>query len=265
MTANGEPMNASPQKARVAIVVPCFNEGAALLHLSQKLGNALRLLEQNHDVDLIFVDDGSTDDTWADLRDLFARDPRCTLLRHPKNMGLAAAILTGIRAAQTEMVCSIDCDCTYDPLQLALLIPMLTPGVDLVTGSPYHPSGRALHVPGWRLFLSKTASALYRTVLTQKLYTYTSCFRVYRRSTVLKLSLRNSGFLGVAELIGMMDLLSCVIVECPAVLTARAQGQSKMKIVPILAGHLFLLGQLLTLRVRQAFFPRRLTKLAPLS
>jgi len=258
-------MNSSSQKAKVAIVVPCFNEETALLHLSQKLGTALRFLEQNHDVDLIFVDDGSTDDTWADLRGLFGRDPRCTLLRHPKNLGISAAILTGIRAAQTEIVCSIDCDCTYDPHQLALLIPMLAPSVDLVTGSPHHPSGRVLHVPGWRLFLSKTASSLYRAVLTQKLYTYTSCFRVYRRSTVLKLSLHSNGFLGVAELIGVMDLQGSVIVECPAVLRARSQGRSKMKIVPILAGHLYLLCRLLTVRVRQSFFPRRLTKLAPLS
>lgn len=138
---------------------------------------------------------------------------------------------------------------------------MLTSGVDLVTGSPYHPLGRVLGVPGWRLVLSKTASALYRRVLRQKLYTYTSCFRVYRRSTILKLDLRSSGFLGIAELIAKLDLQGSIIVECPTSLVTRTRGISKMKITRVLAGHLHLLCQLLVLRGRKAIFDSRPTAL----
>jgi glycosyltransferase involved in cell wall biosynthesis len=211
------------------------------------------MLDAKYKIDVILVDDGSTDDTWRVLQRLFGSDPDCVLLRQSTNQGIAAAILAGIRAAQTEIVCSIDCDCTYDPVQLETLIPMLTSGVDLVTGSPYHPSGKVWGCLPWRVALSKTASALYRVVLRQKLYTYTSCFRVYRRGAILKLDLRRNGFLGVAELIGKLDLQGSTIVECPANLGTRLQGVSKMKVARVILGHLHLLCQLLALRGRLAF------------
>ena len=79
----------------------------------------------------------------------------------PRNLGVAASILTGIRHSTTETVCSMDCDCTYDPHELQKMIPLLEDGVDMVTASPYHPQGKVLNVPAWRLFLSETSSALY--------------------------------------------------------------------------------------------------------
>jgi glycosyltransferase involved in cell wall biosynthesis len=236
----------------VSIVVPCFNEEASLFHLHNQIEVARPLLKERYDVGLILVDDGSTDRTWPILRQLFGNQPNCTLIRHASNLGLGAAILTGIRVAPTEIVCSIDCDCTYDPSQLARLLPVLSSSVDLVTGSPYHPDGQVLGVPRWRLFLSKMASSLYRCVLRQQLHTYTSCCRVYRRSVVLQLELKRQGFLGIAELIGKIDLNGFTIAECPATLTARAHGASKMKTARVLAGHFSLLCELLVLRGRRS-------------
>lgn len=244
------------EKVALTIVVPCFNEEAALPHLRDKLQAARLLWKEKYDVHLILVDDGSRDDTWNVMQRLFQSEPNCTLLRQPANLGIGASILNGIRRAKTEVVCSIDSDCTYDPQQLERLMPMLTADVALVSASPYHPAGRVLDVPGWRLFLSQAASALYRFVLRQKLHTYTSCFRVYRRSAVLKLKLRRNGFLGVAELIAKLDLHGFVIVECPTTLTGRTHGTSKMKVARVLVGHLGLLCELLALRGRQMLLGR---------
>jgi glycosyltransferase involved in cell wall biosynthesis len=205
-------------KPGVTIVVPCFNEEPALASLSNKLHSVKRTLGEKYEVFLILADDGSTDKTWQVMVELFGAEPNCTLVKQPKNLGVAATILDGIRRSETDVVCSIDCDCTYDPLELDKLLPMLTTGVDLVTGSPYHPLGKVWDVPPWRLALSRTASSLYRRVLRHKLYTYTSCFRVYRRSAILRLDLRRAGFLGVAELLGKLDLQGSGIVECPTTL-----------------------------------------------
>ena len=60
----------------------------------------------------------------------------CKLVRHETNSGVSAGILTGIRAADHEIVASMDCDCSYDPLELKRMLPLLTDGVDLVTPSP---------------------------------------------------------------------------------------------------------------------------------
>jgi glycosyltransferase involved in cell wall biosynthesis len=241
-------------KPSITIVVPCFNEEPALMNLGSELRRMRDSLGRMYDVHVILVDDGSTDKTWQLMHELFAKEQNYSLLRQPRNFGVAAAILSGIRSAKTEIVCSIDSDCTYDPQELNRLIPMLTADVDLVTGSPYHPLGKVRDVPRWRLALSKTASSLYRRVLKHKLYTYTSCFRVYRRSAIIGLDLKRDGFLGITELIGKLEQQGSKIVECPTTLAVRAQGVSKMRTARVLVGHLYLLGQLLATRGQQKFF-----------
>jgi hypothetical protein len=150
--------------------------------------------------------------------------------------------MTGLRRAETEVVCSMDCDCTYDPLELGAMIARLEDGVDVVTASPYHPAGHVRDVPGWRLFLSRSLSRLYRLVLHQRLHTYTSCFRVYRRSKTIGLEARHDGFLGVAELLVRHDLAGHRIVEHPTTLNVRRLGQSKMRLARTITGHLGLLA-----------------------
>lgn len=236
----------------VSIVIPCFNEELILPYLEKTLTNVERAIRDRYDLRFIFVDDGSVDDTWSALRQIFGDRENCTLERHTSNRGVAAAILTGIDRAQTEVVCSIDCDCTYDPLQLEKLLPLLTKDVDLVTGSPYHPDGEVRNVPGWRLFLSKSLSKLYALVLHHRLATYTSCFRAYRRSAVENLPVREGGFLGVAEMLGQLDLNGGRIVECPAVLEVRLLGRSKMKTLRTIVGHLRLLTRLAFARMAGA-------------
>jgi dolichol-phosphate mannosyltransferase len=121
--------------------------------------------------------------------------------------------------------------------------------VDLVTASPYHPAGRVRNVPSWRLFLSKGLSRLYRLVLHQKLFTYTSCFRVYRKQSAAILELRHPGFLGVAELLAQVDLAGRRVVEYPTTLQVRVLGRSKMKIFWTITGHLALLADLVRVRL----------------
>jgi polysaccharide deacetylase family protein (PEP-CTERM system associated) len=238
-----------PAGPAVSIVIPCYNEEQSLSYLSNTLRSLESDLGRRHDLTFIFVDDGSSDGTWALLGRLFGGNPRASLIRHEKNSGVAAAILTGIRASKSEIVCSIDCDCTYDPHELGNMVGLLVEGVDMVTASPYHPDGRVRNVPPWRLTLSRGASFLYRRILRNKLATYTSCFRVYRRSALVRLHLEEGGFLGVTEMLGKLDLTGARIVEHPATLEVRIFGQSKMKVARAVAGHLRLLMRLASLRL----------------
>ncbi len=236
-------------KSKISIVVPCFNEEAALPYLANTLRSVEANLRENYQPEFVFVDDASTDKTFDKLNEFFGERENVKIIRHETNRGVAAGIMTGIKSAATEIVCSMDCDCTYDPHELENMIPLLTGGIDLVTASPYHKSGGVRNVPEWRLFLSKGASFLYRRALRSKLDTYTSCFRVYRRSAVVDLEIKEKGFLGVAELLGKLDLRGGLIVEHPAVLEVRLFGFSKMKTARTILGHLRLLARLSTERV----------------
>jgi polysaccharide deacetylase family protein (PEP-CTERM system associated) len=236
-------------KSDITIVIPCYNEQESLPYLANTLRAVeANLLESGYKPSIIFVDDKSRDETLSVLHELFEKKKNVRILEHDVNRGVAAGIMTGLRAARTEIVCSMDCDCTYDPHELVNMLPLMKENVDLVTASPYHKAGGVRNVPGWRLFLSRGASFLYRRVLRSKLDTYTSCFRVYRRSALVDTELSESGFLGVAEMLGRLDLDGGNIVEFPAVLEVRLFGISKMKTAKTILGHLKLLTRLTKLR-----------------
>ncbi len=236
-------------KSEISVVIPCYNEEAALPYLSNTLRSVeANLAENGFRARFIFVDDCSKDATLEKLNELFSARENVEIVRHETNQGVAAGIMTGLREAKTEIVCSMDCDCTYDPHELVKMLPLLTENVDLVTASPYHREGGVRNVPEWRLFLSKGASWLYRRALRAKLATYTSCFRVYRRSSVVDLPLEEKGFLGVAEMLGRLDLEGGRIVEYPAILEVRLFGFSKMKTARTIFGHLKLLSRLSKIR-----------------
>ncbi len=243
------PLALPATRTPVTIVIPCYNEELILPYLANTLDSVEKQLPQ-YEMTFMFVDDHSTDGTWQALHRIFGERPNCVMVRHAHNRGVAAGIMTGITRSSTEVVCSMDCDCTYDPHELGKMIPLLAEGVDMVTASPYHAAGAVRNVPGWRLGLSKTLSRLYRMVLHQKLATYTSCFRVYRRSALEHVQIANTGFLGVAEMLGRLDLSGSKIVEYPATLEVRMIGRSKMKVLRTIGGHVGLLIRLALLRLR---------------
>ena len=225
-------------RPQITIVIPCYNEELVLPYLANTLKEIEKRFSMQWKLHFLLVDDGSSDNTWEAMQKIFGHRPGYKTVRHLTNRGVAAAVLTGIDQAQTETVCSIDCDCTYDPLQLENMIPMLEEDISLVTASPYHPLGRVVNVPAWRLFLSKSLSRIYGMILHHKLATYTSCFRVYRRQAVIDLDLQHENFLGIAELLVLLDLRGEKIVECPAVLEVRIFGSSKMKTIRTIFGHI---------------------------
>ncbi len=231
----------SKVKVPVTIIIPCYNEEKVLPYLDRVLNDLKKSLGQEYQLQFLFIDDGSTDRTHNTLINFFGHKGDCDIVRHDRNRGIAASILTGIRHARTEIICSIDCDGSYDPHQLASMIPMLGEDVGMVTASPYHPLGETVGVPSWRLALSRGLSRMYHRILTHKFSTYTSCFRVYRKSMVEDIEVHYPGFLGVLETLTILDAKGITIVECPAVLEARILGYSKMKTVRTILGHLKLM------------------------
>jgi polysaccharide deacetylase family protein (PEP-CTERM system associated) len=247
----------------VSVVIPCYNEERALPYLA----NTLRRLEDSvggaYDLRFLLVDDGSTDATLGIMRKLFGEWANVTVLRHDRNRGLAAAIQTGALASTTEIVCSMDCDCTYDPHELARMIPRLRLGIDLVVASPYHRDGSARSVPRWRRALARSLASCYRALLRQPLSCYTSSFRVYRRSRLLALRVRRGGFIGVTETLARLDLSGATIVEHPVTIDARMFGRTRLAVLRGIAGHLGLLAELAWLRARRSGALRSLRPLAP--
>lgn len=233
----------------VTLVIPCYNEESTLPYLHRTMQSLRHELARQWDLKILFVDDCSQDNTHEVLRSLFGDDSDISILRHETNKGVSAAILTGINAAQTEIIASIDADCSYDPHELTQMLPRLTRDVAMVTASPYHRDGKVNNVPSWRLILSHTLSCMYRMLLGQKLATWTSCFRVYRKQQIVDLPLVENGFLGTAELAAYLSLHGRKIVEHPATLEVRLFGFSKMKTVRTILAHLRLLSKVVARKI----------------
>ncbi|MFN9720533.1 MAG: glycosyltransferase [Planctomycetota bacterium] len=229
----------------VTLVIPCYNEESTLPYLHRTLQSLRHELSRNWDLRIVFVDDSSRDNTFEVLKSLFGDDPEIRIVRHETNRGVSAAIRTGLTTATTDIVASIDADCSYDPHELARMLPLMEQDVALVTASPYHRDGRVSNVPSWRLVLSHTLSMMYRLLLKQELSTWTSCFRIYRRQQIVDLPLVENGFLGTAELAAQLSLHGRKIVEHPATLEVRLFGFSKMKTVRTILAHLRLLSRII--------------------
>ena len=110
----------------VSVVVPLYNEEQSVAMLQRELADALNGL----DYEIIFVDDGSQDETVARI----AANPRTRVLRFEKNAGQSAAIFAGLQAVRSEVAVLIDGDLQNDPADIPRLLAEISRGADLVCG-----------------------------------------------------------------------------------------------------------------------------------
>jgi dolichol-phosphate mannosyltransferase len=110
----------------VSVVVPLYNEEQSVAMLQRELADALTGL----DYEIIFVDDGSQDETGARI----AANPRIRVLHFEKNAGQSAAIFAGLQAVRSEVAVLIDGDLQNDPADIPRLLAEISRGADLVCG-----------------------------------------------------------------------------------------------------------------------------------
>lgn len=241
-------------RAVLSVVIPCFNEQGVIESLVHRLRRLERSLSDRGTVEFVFVDDGSSDTTLEEIRAFSRVLTHVRVLEHQRNQGLAAAMMTGIRAASSELVGVLDADCTYDPSIMESMLTRMSDDVAAITASPYHQQGKVVAVPLWRLRISKAASSLYRLAFRQRLATYTSCCRIYRKSQVENIDLTRPGFVGVTELLWRLDRAGGKILEFPATLSSRVLGHSKLRVLRTVAQHFGFLSMAMLLRARDAVF-----------
>jgi dolichol-phosphate mannosyltransferase len=250
----------------LSLVIPCHNEEAGLLSLRAELGPVLHTLSQGRSVEVVFVDDGSTDATWerlSALRDAGFAGVSVRLERHGRNRGLGAALRTGFAAARGAVVVTTDSDATYRFSEIPALLKRLGPQVDIVTASPYHPEGAVAGVPAYRLVLSRGSSLIYRTLVGRHIYTYTALFRAYRADVLRTVPFQSDGFLAVAELLVNAMLCGYRVVEFPATLHSRVAGASKAKLLRTIVAHLRFQSDVLMRRVGLKSPPNAARRAAP--
>jgi dolichol-phosphate mannosyltransferase len=238
---------------KLSIVIPCYNEVDNIQKLKAELLPVVESLAKDYQVEIVFVDDGSTDGTLDAIQSQLKVEQMANVTpvyrQHERNKGLGAALKTGFSAVTGDLIVTTDSDGTYKFSNIPTLLAEID-GADIVTASPYHPQGEVVGVPGYRLILSKGSSMIYRILVDRHIHTYTCLFRAYKREVVDKIKFESDGFLAGTELMVKAMLKGYRVKEYPAALYRRAFGTSKAKIMRTINAHLKFQGEVLLVRMK---------------
>ncbi len=120
----------------ISFVVPVYQSAESLPELHRRITAVFGAAERG--MEIVFVEDGGGDDSWAVIRRLATTDPRVRGLRLSRNYGQHNALLCGIRMARGDVVVTLDDDLQHPPEELPKLLAKLDEGYDVVYGSPEH-------------------------------------------------------------------------------------------------------------------------------
>ena len=205
---------------KLSVIVPVYNEKATIAEIVD------RIRATGLDIELIVVDDGSTDGTRDVLKQLEGKIDR--VLLQPANRGKGAALKAGFAVATGEVLIIQDADLEYDPDDYReLLKPIERAGADLVLGSRLTGGKpqRAYyywHYVGNRLITFITR-VLYNTTLSD-IYT---CYKVFKREQLIGLDVKSDGFEFDAEFLAILLRRHLVVYEVPIAYYGRSYGEGK--------------------------------------
>jgi dolichol-phosphate mannosyltransferase len=227
------------------IVVPAFNEEANVPNLMRDLAERPELWRDGR---IILVDDGSSDRT-VEVARTHGRGLPLEVLEQGKNQGPGRAFDAGFRraleiAGEDELIITMESDTTSDLDALEGMMFVAREDADIVLAS-HHDGGQLANVSRHRRFLSKAASSAIRRGAGLDASTVSSFFRVYRASILREgyeehgdALIRERGFACKAELLIKLSRLGARVAEVPVTLDwANRQGESKMRVLPTMAGY----------------------------
>jgi undecaprenyl-phosphate 4-deoxy-4-formamido-L-arabinose transferase len=163
---------------QISLVVPVFDEAATLAEVIRRSVTALEGLGRPFEI--IVVDDGSTDGTWAIVRELHQADARVRGVRFKRNFGQHPAMHAGLVRARGELIATIDADLQNDPADLPKLIAAVEAGADVASGR------RVGREDSWgRTLPSRLINGMLRRFTHVDISDFGCAFNAYRREAVM--------------------------------------------------------------------------------
>ncbi len=158
-------------------MIPLYNEAESVVELSIAIKKVMANIRANYEV--IFVDDGSTDNSFQKIKEIHHLNNRFKCIRFKRNYGKSAALSEGFKAAKGDIVITMDSDLQDDPEEIPALIQRLNEGYDLVSGWK-----KIRHDP----FIKKQSSKLFnfvtRKLVGLKLHDFNCGLKIYRKNLV---------------------------------------------------------------------------------
>lgn len=230
--------------AKIFVILPAYNESENLPALLEKFASL-------NDAQIIVVDDGSADGTIA-AAEKFQKRINLIVEKHPKNLGLGAALRTGLKkalsiAGDDDWIVTMDADNSHPPELIPQMIQKLrSTNSDVVIASRYADGGKEIGLAAHRKFLSWACSGILKLFFNVPgVKDYTCGYRLMKASALKKVAektngefVTETGFVCMSELLLNLAGVGAKFAESPLVLRYDLKrGQSKMKIFRTIGGY----------------------------
>jgi glycosyltransferase involved in cell wall biosynthesis len=204
----------------LSICVPVYNEEENLPLLHQAIAEVID--PTGIDAEIILVDDGSKDGSWAAIEKLVAKDRRVRGLKFAYNCGETAASDAGLRAARGKYVMTMDADLQNDPRDIPAFIKAMETGVDCVCGTRVATRGQGDDII--RVISSRTANWVRNKLSDENISDAGCTYRCFKRECVDKLKLYRGLHRFIPTLLKMEGFS---VTEIPVTNNPRLHGESK--------------------------------------
>ncbi len=222
MPPESDPLAAAPSRQGVTIVVPAYNEENAVAGVVERLNG----LELGVPVELMVVNDGSTDGTGAELERLAAKYEKLRVVQKSINQGYGAALKTGFGEAKYDVVVITDADGTYPEDRIPDLLARLDDGAEMVVGARV---GDNVHIPLIRRPAKAALRHLASFLAGTRIPDLNSGLRAFRRELVMKYRpILPDGF-SFTTTITLASLTNSHRVDYVDIDYAHREGQSKIR------------------------------------
>jgi dolichol-phosphate mannosyltransferase len=215
----------------LSLVIPLVNEAPSLAELHREIAAALD--RERFDSEIIFVDDGSSDQSWGTIRDMANTDRRVRGIRLRRNFGKAAALSAGFQSARGDLVMTLDADLQDDPAELPRFLAEVEKGFDVVSGWK-----RVRHDPWHKVLPSRVFNWFVGLLTGVRLHDHNCGMKCYRAEVLREVRL-------YGELHRFIPVLAAArgfrIGEIPINHRPRRFGESKYGVRRFVKGFLDLL------------------------
>jgi dolichol-phosphate mannosyltransferase len=224
-TAHGGGTGKLDYPKTLSLVIPCYNEEKTLAACVKRV---LAIRTSDLKLELIIVDDCSTDRSLLIAQDFAKRYSEVRVLHHENNRGKGAAVRTGFSHATGEFVGIQDADMEYNPQELhTLLKPLLDNRADVVFGSRYlrPDSRRVLYF--WHTWMNKTLTFVSNMFTNLDITDMETCYKLFRRELIQGINLKEDRFGFEPEVTAKIAQVRCRVYECAISFTPRTAEEGK--------------------------------------
>jgi len=218
-------LDVKTETPRLSVIIPCYNEMATL---PRCIASVMNIGHDNLALEIIIVDDHSTDESLSIAKKLAAQHPAIRVLEHERNKGKGATIRSGIAEATGDFIAIQDADLEYDPQDLLrLLQPLAREKADVVIGSRFLSSGAHRVLYFWHSVGNKLLTLLSNMLTDLNLTDMECCYKVFRKEVLKDIVIEENRFGFEPEIVAKISNKRLRVYEMSVSYDGRTYSEGK--------------------------------------